>query len=202
MDDTKSCNDEMDVPELMGMSNRIWVHSFNESAAQQFADAVYDSVEHAPQQPIVVYIDSGGGELDGLMSMLSVMDSVTNHFVTVCLGKAMSAAAVLLSHGDTRCVGIHSRLMVHEVQAGAMGNANDMSNENNEIQRLNDYLLEILAKNCKKTVKQLKKLFSTQREVYMDANQALKFGLVDHVGVPIVTKSISFNFQFHGGPSK
>jgi ATP-dependent Clp protease protease subunit len=196
---SKSCADEMDFMDGPMNSSRIWVHSFSEGAAQQFADQVFDAVEKNPNQPIIVYIDSGGGEIDGLMAMLSVMDSVQNHFVTVALGKAMSAGAVLLSHGDTRCIGIHSRSMIHEVSGGAMGSVNDLSTENTEIQRVNNYLMELLAKNCKKTSKQLKKLLSTQREMYMDAEQSLKFGLVDRIGVPLVVKRNDFEFGFITG---
>ena len=189
------CGD--DDQESSGSSSRIWVHSFGEADAQRFTDAVLDVAESDPHQMISVYIDSYGGLIDGLTAMISVMNSVPNKFVTVCTGKAMSAGAVLLSHGDIRCMGPEARVMLHEASGGASGNVNDVHADSQELQRINDQLLAILARNCGKTVKQLQKLFSGQREIYLNPGQAKKFGLIDVVGIPLIQKQVVYSIQCH-----
>lgn len=176
-------------------STRIWVHGFGEQDAQRFADAVLNVAETDPHQMIAVYIDSYGGLIDGLTAMLSVMESVPNRFVTICTGKAMSAGAVLLSRGHIRCMGQEARIMIHEASGGVSGNVNDVHADSQELQRLNDQMLAILARNCKKTVKQLRKLFGGQREVYLTPQQAKKFGLIDVVGIPLIQKQVVYSMQ-------
>lgn len=189
------CGD--DDQESSSSSSRIWVHNFSEADAQRFTDAVLDAAESDPHQMISVYIDSYGGLIDGLTAMISVMDSVPNKFVTVCTGKAMSAGAVLLSHGDIRCIGPQARVMIHEASGGASGNVNDVHADSQELQRLNDQMLVVLARNCKKTVKQLQKLFGSQREIYLNPQQAKKFGLVDVIGIPLIQKQVVYSIQCH-----
>ena len=106
----------------MGNDPEIWVHQFNEERAQIFRMEVFmASKMGGKKRPLVVYIDSYGGAADALASMIQTMDSVPNEIVTVCYGKAMSAGAILLSHGDVRFCSPHSRVMVHEVSAGTVG---------------------------------------------------------------------------------
>ena len=188
-----ACDEDMDSGTMP--SSRIWVNSFGERDAQRFADAVLDIAEADPHQMIAVYIDSYGGLIDGLTAMLSVMESVPNRFVTICTGKAMSAGAVLLSHGHIRCMGPSARVMIHEASGGVSGNVNDVHADSQELQRLNDQMLAILARNCKKTVKQLRKLFGGQREVYLTPQQAKKFGLIDVVGIPLIQKQVVYSMQ-------
>lgn len=188
-----ACEEETDAGTMP--SSRIWVNNFGERDAQRFADAVLDIAESDPHQMIAVYIDSYGGLIDGLTAMLSVMESVPNRFVTICTGKAMSAGAVLLSRGHIRCMGPSARVMIHEASGGVSGNVNDVHADSQELQRLNDQMLAILARNCKKTVKQLRKLFGGQREVYLTPQQAKKFGLIDVVGIPLIQKQVVYSMQ-------
>lgn len=176
--------------------DRIWVNVFDEASALKFNNLVLKVAEKDDHEPILVYIDSYGGFVDALASMISVMDSVPNPFITIATGKAMSCGSILLSHGDIRCVGRHGRVMIHEMSAGAWGNINDIKTDAKEHERLNEYLVSLLAKNCKKSVKQLRRLWGKDRDVYMTARQAVDFGLADHVGVPIVTKYSAFDMNF------
>lgn len=184
--------------------DNIWVHNFDENAAQKFGDRVLKIAARDPQEPIVIYVDSYGGYIDGLATMISVMDSVINPFITVATGKAMSAGAILLSHGDIRCVGIHARIMVHEALGGAGGNVNDVQNDASELQRINDHFMAILAKNCGKSLQQLKTLWKDRRDLYLTANEAVRFGIADHVGLPTIEKQTAFHMHFlkHVRPPK
>lgn len=179
------------------IEDRIWVHGFNEENAQKFNDRVLKTAEKDPYEPIVVYINSYGGAVDCLASMVSVLDSVPNPVITIATGTAMSCGAMLLSHGDVRCVGPHARVMIHEVSAAAWGNVNDMKTDTHEVDRLNQYFMGLLARNCGKSLKQLKSQFTNERrEIYLTPEACVKFGIADHVGIPAVEKHASFELLF------
>jgi ATP-dependent Clp protease protease subunit len=134
--------------------------------------------------PIRVFINSDGGEIDALLSMLSVMDCVNNPFLTICTGRACSAGAVLLSNGDGRFVGPHARVMIHEASVGTGGHITDFQATAEEFKKVNDLMMGILARNIGKPVKELRKLLSQRRDFYFSAREAVDFGLADAVGIP------------------
>ncbi len=177
-------------------SNEIWVIKFTEDSAQEFRTKVLEKSKESTTEPIVVYIDSYGGYVDSLAKMIETMDEVPNRFITVCMGKAMSCGAVLLSHGDLRYVGRHSRVMVHEVSSWTSGDTHDMHNDAVETKRLNAYFLGLLAKNCniKGGYDGLRKMIKARdgRDIYLNATESVKFGIADAVGVPKVV-SITFH---------
>lgn len=182
-------------------SDRLWVHEFDEQSAQRFSDKVLSVAEKDAREPIAIYIDSYGGAIDGLATMISVMDAVQNPFITIATGKAMSAGAMLLSHGDIRCVGVHARVMIHEASGGAGGNVNDIKVATEELHRMNEYFMSILARNCGKTLKQLQKIWAGGRDTYMDAGTAVKFGIADHIGIPTIVKADRFDLKFNPNPA-
>lgn len=173
-------------------SDEIWVNEFTEDSAGQFRDNLLDATKGDPKRPIIIYIDSYGGSVDALAAMIETMDEVPNPLITVAVGKAMSCGAALLSHGDIRFCGQHSRVMVHEVSAGTAGDVHDMAADVQEVRRLNTYFMGLLAKNCGIAggYEGLRKLIKGQdgRDSYLDAKSALKFGIVDAIGMPRVEK--------------
>lgn len=186
----------MDIKDILKKSrsssrDEIWVNKFDEESAQEFREDLLEAAKGDPQRPIVIYIDSYGGFVDALAKMIETMDEVPNPLVTVCMGKAMSCGAILLSHGDVRFCGPHSRVMVHEVSGGVqVGDVHDMYNDATEVKRLNKHFLGLLAQNCKIEggYEGLRKLIKGRegRDMWMDAETSLKFGIVDAVGLPKV----------------
>jgi ATP-dependent Clp protease protease subunit len=164
----------------------IWVQQFNEEKALAFCKDLFKaSEERAKDQPIIIYIDSYGGQVDALTTMLSAMGTVPNDIITVCMGKAMSCGAILLSSGDKRFISPHGRVMIHELSSMNDGNVQDVLNHAGELERLNRKLMGLLAKNCKMTLNQLSKHFTNERrDLYLTPTQAKKFGIVDAIGVP------------------
>ena len=183
----------MDKPKRA--SDEIWVVKFDEESAQEFRDEVMADAKD-PTKPVIVYIDSYGGNADSLAKMIETLDEIPNHIVTVCLGKAMSAGAILLSHGDTRFIGKNSRVMVHEMSSGAHGDVHDIYADAVAVKGLNEKFMGLLAKNCgiKGGYKTLRKLVKSQdgRDRYMDANESLKFGIVDAIGVPRLIQEVQY----------
>lgn len=173
--------------------NIVWVNSFDEEKSKLFAESIYKASRENKDQPIIVMIDSYGGSVYGIFHMLSALDSVPNPIVTVVEGKAMSAGAILFSHGDHRFVIKHSRVMLHEMQAGAWGDIKDIRTTAKELERLNDYIMELTARNCGKDPVEFKKLFAGEsRELYLSAQQAVDFGIADYIGTPVVSKQSFF----------
>jgi ATP-dependent Clp protease, protease subunit len=174
------------------LGDEVWVNEFTEESAQKFREELLEEAKGNSNRPIIVYIDSYGGEVDSLAKMVETMDEVPNPIVTVASGKAMSCAAVLLSHGDVRFVGHHARVMVHEVSNATQGDVHDMYNNAAETKRLNRWFMGLLAKNCgiKGGYSAIRKIIKDQdgRDRYMDAKAALKFGIADVIGMPRLSR--------------
>jgi ATP-dependent Clp protease protease subunit len=186
----------MNLEKMLGKdrdTDEIWVNDFNEDAAGKFRDDLMSAAKGDPKRPIIVYIDSYGGAVDALASMIESMDEVQNPIITVAVGKAMSCGAVLLSHGDIRFCSKNARVMIHEVSGGVQnGDVHDQFADATEVKRLNEWFMGLLAKNCgiKGGYNELRKLVKEQdgRDRYLDSADALKFGIVDVVGMPKVEK--------------
>jgi len=176
-------------------SHEIWVTKFDEESAQKFRDAILNQSRMDPRRPIMVYIDSYGGSVDALAKMIETIDEIPNTVVTTCMGKAMSCGAILLSHGDIRFCGKHSRVMVHETSSGTAGDVHDMHADITETKRLNEHFLGLLAKNCGfKDYEEIRELIKKQdgRDRYMDAPSALKFGIIDAIGTPKIVSNLMY----------
>lgn len=188
----------MDEESVSIKSNEIWVTKFDEDHAQKFRVAVMDAAKGDPNRPITIYIDSYGGYVDALAKMIETLDEVPNPIITCCMGKAMSCGAMLLSHGDVRFLGRHSRVMVHEVSAGTGGDVHDMHADVKETVRLNEYFMGLLAKNCGlKSYAELRKIIKDQdgRDRYLAGQDAVNFGIVDFIGLPRVSGKIMYEIS-------
>lgn len=195
---------EEDIVNLLKKEKEIWVTKFDEDSAQKFRTAVLSAASEDPSRPIIIYIDSYGGYVDALAKMIETIDEIPNPIVTCCMGKAMSCGAMLLSHGDVRFLGKHSRVMVHEVSSGTIGNVQDMKDDVKETVRLNEHFMGLLAHNCGfKNYAELRSVIKEQdgRERYLVGEDALKFGIVDAIGLPKVTGRMSYEVSKQRGRS-
>ena len=176
--------------------DETWVYKFDEEAAHKFRVDVKNKSKRDPNAPIIVYIDSYGGNVDGMAKMIDTMDEIPNPIITVCMGKSMSAGAILLSHGDMRFCSKNSRIMIHELSAGAFGNVRDIANDTDELMRMNRHWIGLLAKNCcisggyngiRKVIKD-----NDNQSIYLDAVMAKQFGIVDCIGVPTTNAAVLY----------
>lgn len=173
----------------------IWVTDFSVEAAIEFQSKLFEKIEENPEKPIVINIASPGGDVDGLTMMLDMMDTVRSlgnpesfGLVTVAVGKAMSAGAILLSHGDVRVATPNSRLMLHQILGGTWGSVQDVNVEHAELNRINHNLLTILHKNCKfkGSLEDFKALID--RDTYLTPQAAKEIGVIDLIGYPKVVE--------------
>lgn len=175
----------------------IWVTEFTEASAKSFVESVRKIADKDEETPIVVYIDSYGGYVDACTTMLAILDAIPNKIITSCLGKAMSCGAQLLAHGDLRFASPHSRIMIHELSVSARGNINEVKNDAEENIRLNKYWNKILAENCGYTFKEFMALFTNERrEIYLTAEKAKAFGIVDKIGFPKLEEHTTYKLVY------
>lgn len=179
-------------------SHEIWVTKFDEEHAQKFRKSVLEISKSDSQRPITIYIDSYGGYVDALAKMIETLDEIPNPIITACMGKAMSCGAMLLSHGDVRFLGPNSRVMIHEVSSGTIGNVQDMKEDVKETVRLNEHFMGLLAKNCGfKNYEEFRAVIKEQdgRDRYLVGKDALDFGIVDAIGLPKVTGRVVYEIS-------
>ena len=130
---------------------------------------------------VSVYINSPGGSVTAGLAIYDTMQFLKCDVVTYCVGQASSMAAVLLAAGakGKRHALPGARIMIHQPWGGAQGAASDIHIQAQEILRLKDYLNNLLAKHTGKAFKEIAK--DTDRDFFMSAEEAAKYGLVDDV---------------------
>ena len=132
-------------------------------------------------QDISVYINSPGGSVTAGLAIYDTMQFLQCDVATYCIGQAASMGSVLLAAGTKgkRHALPHSRIMIHQPWGGAQGQASDIKIQAEEILRLKDELNAILAKHCGQPVEKVTK--DADRDFFMSAAEAKKYGLVDEV---------------------
>lgn len=185
------------LPEFLDMNGPIWVNKFSEDSARAFVKQLQHQSRQDPVAPIMIYIDSFGGDAYALLTMIAAMEQVPNPIITCALSKAMSAGAMLLACGDTRFASEHCTIMIHEMSAGTVGHIDDINVQHVNLVKLNEKLMKLLAKKCKIKggVTALKKHLLNQRDFYLDAEEAMKFGVIDSIGIPMLHKSMQYLFS-------
>ena len=136
-----------------------------------------------PDKDISLYINSHGGSVTAGMSIYDTMNFIKPDVSTLCLGQAASMGAFLLSAGakGKRFALPNSRVMIHQplISGGLGGQASDIEIHARELLKLKQKLNELLAKHSGKKLAQLEK--DTDRDNFMSAEEALKYGLIDQV---------------------
>ena len=134
-----------------------------------------------PKKQINVYINSPGGSVTAGLAIYDTMQFVSCPIATYCIGQAASMGAVLLTAGakGMRYALPNSRIMIHQPWGGAEGKASDIEITAKEILRLKDILNEILASHSGKKFEDVVK--DTDRDFFMSAEEAKKWGLIDNV---------------------
>ena len=137
-----------------------------------------------PSKDIFLYINSPGGVVTAGLAIYDTMQYVKPDINTICVGQAASMAAILLAAGapEKRFALPHSRIMIHQPLGGASGQAVDINIQAKEITRLREITDTILSKHTGKPVKTIHK--DTDRDYYMSAEEAMKYGLIDEVLQP------------------
>lgn len=134
-----------------------------------------------PDKDICLYINSPGGSVSAGLGIYDTMRKLKCDVSTVCVGMAASMGAFLLAAGTKgkRYALENSQVMIHQVLGGVEGQASDVLLKAKQMQRLKDRLNAMMAKNTGHTPEEIEA--ATDRDNWMFAEDALEFGLIDHV---------------------
>lgn len=136
------------------------------------------------ERVLTLLINSPGGSVADGLAIYDTMNMLDCEVRTICVGLAASMGAFLLSSGSRgmRLALPHSEILIHQPLGGAQGQASDIIIAARHIEQTRKTLNDILAMNTGKTVQQIAK--DTDRDNTMTAEEAVRYGLVDHVLVP------------------
>jgi ATP-dependent Clp protease protease subunit len=134
-----------------------------------------------PKKDIQLYINSPGGSVTSGMAIYDTMQFIKPDVSTICVGMAASMGAILLSGGakGKRFSLPNSRIMIHQPLGGASGQATDIEIHAKEILKWKKKINELLSKNTGQKIDKVEK--DTDRDNYMEAEEAKKYGLIDAV---------------------
>jgi ATP-dependent Clp protease protease subunit len=134
-----------------------------------------------PDKDIFFYINSPGGSVSAGLAIYDTMQFIKPDVSTLCVGQAASMGALLLAAGDAgkRFALPNSRVMIHQPMGGFQGQATDIEIHAKEILYLRERLNEILAKHTKQPIETIRR--DTERDFFLGAEDAVKYGLVDKV---------------------
>jgi ATP-dependent Clp protease protease subunit len=134
-----------------------------------------------PEKDIHLYLNSPGGLVTAGLAIYDTMQYVKPKISTLCMGQAASMAAVLLAAGEPgkRFALPHSRILVHQLMGGVQGQATDIAIHSREILRMKDEINRIIARHSGQTLEKIEK--DSERDFFMDGNQAKEYGLIDEV---------------------
>jgi ATP-dependent Clp protease protease subunit len=134
-----------------------------------------------PDKDISIYINSPGGSISAGLAIYDTMQFVSPSISTLCIGQAASMGAILLAGGDKgkRFALPNSRIMIHQPLGGFQGQASDFEIHAKEILHMKTVVNQILAKHSGQTIKKVEK--DTDRDNFLDASAAIKYGIVDSV---------------------
>lgn len=138
------------------------------------------------EEDISLYINSPGGAVEeGLFVIYDMMQLIKAPIKTVCIGEAMSAAALILASGTKgkRYALPNSKIMIHQVQVdGVGGTGTDVMNQVKTIKETKKRLTELLARHCGQPYR---KVYSDcEVDKYMTAEEALEYGIIDNILQP------------------
>jgi ATP-dependent Clp protease protease subunit len=132
-------------------------------------------------QDIHLYINCPGGDIDDTLAIYDTMRFLNCEVATYCVGGAASGAALILAAGTKgkRYALPHAKIMIHQPWGYVTGQATDMRIQANEILRVKQTMIDILAQHTRKAAEQI--ALDIERDRYMSAAEALDYGLIDEI---------------------
>ena len=177
----------------------VTVNKFDEKSAKEFQNQI--SLAHNTGQSIIpVVIDSYGGQVYSLMSMISAIKNSEIPIATIVEGKAMSCGAILFSFGEDglRFMDQHATIMIHDVSSMEHGKVEEIKASAEETERLNQIVYKMMARNCGKKDDHFLKIVHKKGHAdwFLDAEEAKKQGLANQIRIPKINISITVDVDF------
>ena len=176
----------------------IRVNKFTEESASDFARKI--AMAHNTGQDIIpIVIDSYGGQVYSLMSMISEIKNSELPVATIIQGKAMSCGAILFSFGTEgyRYMDPYATVMIHDVSAGAAGKIEELKANSEEASRLNEQVFKMMAQNIGKSDKYFLKRVHEKGHAdwYLDSKECKKINLANHLRVPVLNITVKVDME-------
>lgn len=190
----RKCSDLIDIPIV------VKVTKFDEDSANNFSEEF--SKAHNTGQPIIpIVIDSYGGSVYSLLSMIAEIQNSKLPVATICVGKAMSCGAVLLTYGAEghRYIDPNGTVMIHDVSTSIGGKNEEIKASVKETDRLQKQIFQMMAKNCGHADKNY---FTdiihhkSHAEWYLTPTEAKKHNIINNLKVPSFYTKISVETKF------
>ena len=176
----------------------ITVNEFTEESAQKFHNEMC-AAHNSGQKVIPVEIDSYGGQVYSLMSMIGAIKSSRLPVATVVQGKAMSCGAILASFGSDglRFMDKDATMMIHDVSSYAFGKIEELKADAREAERLNDKVYTMMARNCGKPDDYFTKIIHDKGHAdwFLDAEEAKEHKLIDQIRMPELIIKVSVDID-------
>jgi ATP-dependent Clp protease protease subunit len=134
-----------------------------------------------PDKDINLYINSPGGSVTAGLAIYDTIQYIRPDVATICMGQATSMGALLLAAGakGKRYALPHARVMIHQPLGGVQGQATDIDIQAKEILKIKELLHKILVKHTGQSLEKIRQ--DTERDYFMDAGEALRYGIVDRI---------------------
>jgi len=176
----------------------VRVNKFDEKSAKEFHQQMAQA-HNTGQDIIPVVIDSYGGQVYSLMSMIAAIKNADLPVATIIEGKAMSCGAILFSFGDEgrRYMDPHATLMIHDVSSSEYGKVEEIKASAEETERLNQIVYKMMAKNCGHSDDYFLELVHEKGHAdwFLDAKDAKKHGLANHLRLPTLEIDIGVKIK-------
>jgi len=167
----------------------ITVNKFDEDSAKKFRGDMNAAI-NSGQDVIPIIIDSYGGQVYSLMSMVSMIKACPVPVATIIQGKAMSCGIALATFGDDgmRYMDPDATAMIHEVSSGSWGKNEEIQADAKETERLNEKILTMMSRNCGHADDYFSKLIHEKGHAdwFLDAKETLKHQIVNHLKIPVL----------------
>lgn len=153
----------------------------DDKSAKEITDRLLYLEAIDPGKDITFYINSPGGVVTSGMVIYDTMQMISSPVSTVCMGMAASMGSILLSGGTKgkRFIFPHGEVMIHQPSGGGRGTSADLEIMAVQMQKTKEMGAQLLADNCGQTFEKVMKDFD--RDYWMDAQESIKYGIVDHL---------------------
>ena len=177
----------------------IRINKFDEPTAKAFSVAVGRA--HNTNQPILpIIIDSYGGQVYSLMSMISDIKHCKIPVATIVQGKAMSCGAILFSFGDEgmRYMDPDATVMIHDVSSMEYGKVEEIKASAEETERLNMKIYHMMAENCGQHKDYFLDIVHQKGHAdwFLEPDEAKKHNLANHLRIPQMKIDVDVRFDF------
>ena len=177
----------------------IRVNKFDEESAKDFTSQM--SLAHNTGQKVIpVIIDSYGGQVYSLMSMIAAIKASELPVATIVEGKAMSCGAVLFTFGESglRYMDPDATIMIHDVSSAQWGKVEEIKASAAETERLNKKIYRMMARNCGHPDDYFLDEVHTRGRAdwYINSSEAKKLKMADHLRLPKLDVNIDVEFNF------